>query len=45
MHKILWDFEMQMDPPISDKRSDLALILKEENNLWSQSEKKKKKRK
>ena len=27
-HEILWDFEIQMDPPIPDKKSDLVMIYK-----------------
>ena len=35
-HKLLWDFEVQMDHLISARRPDLIIINKKENlNDWS----------
>ena len=41
-HKILWDFEIQTDQPISARRSDLMIV---NNNKKKKKKKKGKKRK
>ena len=34
MHKILWDFELQVDHQISARKADLVIVNKKQRTCW-----------